>query len=51
MIPIDEMITDLRAVLEDFNERLDDTTFEAVQRGLMHIEFTCEGLIVEEEDV
>ena len=51
MIPIDEMITDLRAVLEDFNERLDDTTFEAVQHELMRIEFTCEGLIVEEEDV
>ena len=51
MIPIDEMITDLRAVLEDFNECPDDTTFEAVQRELMRIEFTCEGLIVEDEDV
>ena len=51
MIPIDEMLYDLRAVLEDFSERLDDTTFEAVQRELMRIEFTCEGMIVEEENV
>ena len=51
MIPIDEMLYELRSVLEDFNERPDDTTFEAVQRELMRIEFTCEGLIAEEEDV
>ena len=51
MIPIDEMIMDLRAVLEDFNECLDDTTFEAVQREFMRIEFTCEGMIAEEENV
>ena len=51
MIPIDEMITDLRAVLEDFNECPDDDTFETVQHELLRIEFTCEGLIVEEENV
>ena len=51
MIPIDEMLYELRSVLEDFNECPDDTTFEAVQHELLRIEFTCEGLIVEEEDV
>ena len=51
MIPIDEMLYELRSVLEDFNECPDDTTFEAVQHELMRIEFTCEGLIVEEENV
>ena len=42
-IPIDEMLTDLREVLEVFDADPSDATFNAVQDETLRIECTCEG--------
>ena len=42
MIPVDEMLTDLRAVLERFDADPSDQNFAAIQREARRIQNTCE---------
>lgn len=49
-LPIDEMLTDLRAVLEAFEAGPNDDTLGGVGNELNRIYATCEDEIPEDED-
>lgn len=41
-IPVDEMLTELRAILEQFDEEPTLANFDKIQKEMIRIERTCE---------
>ena len=48
-MPIDEILSDLRTVLEAFEACPNDETFARIQHETFRIETTCEDMLPEEE--
>ena len=48
-MPIDEMLIDLRTVLEAFDDAPSHLAFAHVQCELKRIEYYCEEMLMEEE--
>ena len=49
MLPIDEMLLDLRSTLEAFNDNTNYETFDKVLEELNRITNTCEDVLFGEE--
>lgn len=48
-LPIDEMLTDLRAALDTFEAKPDYDTFDAIQKETRRIEIACEDELIEDD--